>query len=202
MAFVLGITGGIGTGKSTVLKLFEGLGAEALSADEIAKDVLKRGNVAFDEVVRRFGNAIVDKNGEIDRPILARRIFSDPESRKDLDAIMHQRIISEVEKHIKLFRETRKAPGSVLAVEVPLLIECGMERKVDKVLVVAAEQGTQVSRLTSRSGISEAEALERISAQMPLQSKIARADIVIWNDGSLENLKREVESIWSEIRLL
>lgn len=202
MAFVLGITGGIGTGKSTVLKMFGELGAETLSADVIAREVLEKGTEAFSEVIRWFGRDVVAENGEIDRLLLAKRIFSDSKARKDLDSITHPKIISQLEERISLFREAHKAPGSVLAVEVPLLIECGLERKVDKVLVVAAEQGTQVSRLTSRSEISEMEAKERIAAQIPLESKIARADWVVWNDGSLENLKHKVEIIWDEIRLL
>ena len=202
LAFVLGITGGIGTGKSTVLRMFGELGAQTLSADDIAREVLKKGSAACLEVVERFGGRVIGADGEVDRAALAGVIFSDADARKDLDAITHPRIIAQTRARIDSFRGANHGAGKVLAVEVPLLMECGLEGIVDKVLVVAAEQGAQVSRLTSRSGISEGEALSRIASQMPIEQKVARADRVIWNDGSLEELGLAVKRIWEEIFLL
>jgi len=199
MGKVLGVTGGIGTGKSTVLRILGELGAVTLSADDIARDVLSAGTPAYREVVRRFGPEVVAGEGGIDRAALARIIFSDPEARAALDAITHPEIIARVHEHIRRFRESNPPTGAVLAVEIPLLIECGMEDAVDEVLLVAAEQRTQVGRLTSRSGITPDEARCRIAAQMPLSEKVKRSDLVVNNDGTFEELEASMKSLWGEI---
>jgi len=202
MAFVVGITGGIGTGKSTVLGLFGELGADTLSADDIAREVLKKGTPAYREVVDRFGQSVVAADGEIDRPALANVIFADAGARRDLDAITHPYIIAETRARIDRFRKTHPYREQVLAVEIPLLVECGLEGIVDEVLVVAAEQGAQVNRLTTRGGISQEEAFRRIASQMPIEEKIERADRVIWNDGSVDDLRLAVRGVWEEVLLL
>lgn len=202
MAFVLGITGGIGTGKSTVLKMFAELGAETLSADDIARDVLAKDTPAYREVVERFGGGVIGPDGQIDRAALARLIFADSEARAALDSITHPRIISEVQARIDTFRRDHKSDRAVFVVEIPLLIECGLEEIVDQVLLVATEQESQVSRLTIRSKISREEALRRIRSQMPIERKIERADRVVWNDNTIESLRESVSSIWDEICLL
>ena len=202
MAFVLGITGGIGTGKSTVLGLFGELGAQRLSVDDIAREVLKKETPAYREVVDRFGHSVVAADGEIDRPALANVIFADARARGDLDAITHPCIIAETRARINRFRKTHPKKKQVLAVEIPLLVECGLEGIVDEVLVVAAEQGAQVNRLTSRRGFSREEALRGIASQMPIEQKIERADRVIWNDGSVDDLRLAVKRVWEEVFLL
>lgn len=202
MAIVLGITGGIGTGKSTVLKIFADLGAETLSADEIAREVLAKDTPAYYDTVERFGRSILTADGEIDRRVLGEIVFNDVSARKELEDITHPRIIAQTQERINQFRSNPPASDAVLAVEIPLLIECGLENIVDEVLVVAAEQETQLNRLISRSGLTAEEALRRINAQMPIDEKIKRADRVIWNDGSLECLESSVRSIFKEIRLL
>lgn len=202
MAFVLGITGGIGTGKSTVLKMFAGLGAETLSADDIAREVLAKDSPAYYDTVEHFGKSILTPDTEIDRRALAEIIFHDPDARKTLESITHPRIITETQNRINRFRLNPPVPNAVLAVEIPLLIECGLDDIVDEVLVVAAEQVTQLNRLISRSGLTDEEAVRRINAQMPIEQKISRADRVIWNDGSLQLLESSVRRIWDEIRLL
>ena len=202
MAFVLGITGGIGTGKSTVLKIFAELGAETLSADDIAREVLAKGSPAYYDALDYFGNNIITDDGEIDRRALAEIIFKDSNARKALDNITHPRIISQTQSRIDCFRSNPPEPNAVLAVEIPLLIECGLEDMVDEVLVVAAEQETQLNRLTNRSGLSDEEAIRRIESQMPIEQKISKADRVIWNDGSLQSLESSVKLVWNEIRLL
>ncbi len=199
MALVLGITGGIATGKSTVLRMLAELGAFTLSADEVARDVLAKGTDAYREVVERFGPGILAADGEVDRPALARIIFSDPVARADLNAITHPRIIQAILDHIARFRATPPSPDAVLAVEIPLLIECGMQDTVDEVVLVAAEQETQIGRLTRRSGISPDEAIRRISAQMPLSDKAKSSDRVIWNDGDMDDLRASVEALWREV---
>lgn len=202
MPKVIGITGGIASGKSTVLRLFGELGARVLSADDLARDVLAKGGPAHREAIERFGEGIVGLDGEIDRPTLGGIVFSDPTARADLNAITHPHIISAMQRGIDDFRSTPQEPGAVLAVEIPLLIECGLEGMVDEVVVVAAEPETQQSRLTSRSGLSAEQARQRIAAQIPIEHKVERADRVIWNNGSLEDLRALVHAAWDEMHLL
>ncbi|MEN6358378.1 MAG: dephospho-CoA kinase [Armatimonadota bacterium] len=201
MAYVIGITGGIGTGKSTVLGMLAELGARVLSADDVARQVLDVGEPAYLEVRKRFGEGVMLPDGRINRPALAQLIFADSKARADLDAITHPRIIDKIGLAIKTFRDN-PADDKVLAVEIPLLMECHMESMVDEVILVAAEQETQVSRLTSRSGISRDDALRRIGSQMPMEFKVRRADRVIWNDSDLGSLRASVEGVWREILLL
>ncbi|MCX6344481.1 MAG: dephospho-CoA kinase [Armatimonadetes bacterium] len=202
MAFILGITGGIGTGKSTALGIFAELGAETLSADDIARDVLQKDSPAYKEVVERFGKDVVGLDGQIDRSALARIIFSDDKARQYLDSITHPIIISELKRRIDDFRRLHPSDKAVLAVEIPLLIECGLEDIVDEVLLIAAEQETQKNRLTSRSQISSAEALRRIRSQMSLERKIERSDRVICNDKTIDSLRTDILDVWNEILLL
>lgn len=201
MAVVLGVTGGIGTGKSTVLEMLSRFGAGIVSADLIAHEIIRPGMPAFAEIVERFGESIIGEDGEIDRRALGEIVFSDSRARKDLENITHPRIMQRVEEIIERFRANPQ-PQSVLAVEIPLLYECGLEKTVDKVLLVAAEQQTQVNRLTSRSVMSKEQAIRRIQAQMPISEKLKRADYVIWNDGDLKSLELKLRSIWAEILLL
>jgi dephospho-CoA kinase len=197
---VLGITGGMATGKSTVLKMLAALGAQTLSADEIAREVLAKNGPAYRQVVECFGPAIVDPQGEIARSALAKLIFDDPEAREDLNQITHPRIISTMKARIGRFRANPPDPNAVLAVEIPLLFECGLEDMVDQVLLVAAEQDVQLGRLTSRGGVGREDALRRVASQMPIEAKIERADRVIWNNGSMDDLERDVSSFWRETR--
>ena len=201
MAKVLGVTGGIGTGKSTVTKMFADLGAETMSADEIAREVLKKGNPAYAEVVNAFGDAVLSEDGDIDRSKLAAIIFADFNKRRALEEIMHPPIIARMRERAESFRKDPPAADAVLVLEIPLLIECGLNELVDEVLLVAAEQETQLSRLTSSRAMSREDALARIKAQMPLSQKLHRADRVIWNDGTLDVLKRRIEEVWAEILL-
>ena len=202
MAFVLGVTGGVGTGKSTVLLMLAELGARTLSADDLAREALARDTPAYMNVVSRFGAAILTPERDIDRPALASIVFSDANARRDLESITHPSIIARIQSAIDEFRANPPASNALLAIEIPLIFECGLEGMVDQVLVVAAEQETQVSRLTSRSGAIHGDVLSRIHAQMPLARKIERADRVLWNDGDLESLARLVKALWQEIRLL
>ncbi|MGB9620573.1 MAG: dephospho-CoA kinase [Armatimonadota bacterium] len=200
MALVLGITGGLATGKSTVLQMLGELGAQTLSADQIAREVLSKNGPAYRQVVERFGPQIVDAAGEIIRPALAKIIFQDDDARRDLNRITHPHIIERIKARIRELRESSPRAVAVLAVEIPLLFECGLEDTVDRVLLVAAEQDEQARRLTSRSGVSPEEALRWIAVQMPIQEKVERSDYVIWNDSSIEDLRRKVESFWGEIQ--
>lgn len=201
MPKVLGITGGIATGKSTVLRMLGELGAETLSADDLAREVLAKGSEGYRETVERFGDAILTPDGEIDRPALAAIVFGDESARQVLNAITHPRIIAAIQRRIDEFRTKPPSPDAVLAVEIPLLIECGLEEIVDEVVVVAAEPATQVSRLTTRSRMSAEQARRRLAAQMPIESKIEHADRVIRNEGTMEELREAVRATWQDIGL-
>lgn len=201
MPRVLGITGGIATGKSTVLRMLGELGAETLSADDLAREVLARGTEGYRETVERFGNGILTPDGEIDRSALGAIVFTDESARQVLNSITHPRIISAIQHRIDEFRRNPPSPNAVLAVEIPLLVECGLEGIVDEVVVVSAEPATQVSRLTTRSRMSVEEARRRLAAQMPIERKIERADRVIRNEGTLEELWEAVRAAWQDIGL-
>lgn len=202
MAFVLGITGGIATGKSTVLRMFGSLGAQTLSADDLARDVVSKGTPGYEDIVQRFGEGVLTPNGDIDRAKLGEIVFADPAAREALNAITHPRIIRLMRERIDDFRRSAGSSKAVLAIEIPLLIECGLEDMVDEVLLVAAEQRTQVNRLTSVCKFSVEQALQRIHAQMPLAEKVDKSDRVVWNDGDQRSLEESVEGIWNEILLL
>lgn len=201
MALVVGVTGGIGTGKSTVLGMLAKLGAVTLSADDVAREVLSKGSAAYGEAVVTFGEGILAPDGQVDRAALAKIIFDDSAARQTLNDITHPPIIAEIERRIESFRKGPPTVGAVLAVEIPLLVECGMEGAVDQVLLVAAEQETQLGRLIDRSKITDEEAFRRIEAQMPIECKLSRADRVIWNDGTLESLEESVRRYWDQIHL-
>ncbi len=202
MPKVIGVTGGIATGKSTVVKILRSLGAKTLSADEIAREVLAIGTPGYYEVVSEFGKEILKVDGEIDRRKLAEIVFSDSERRKRLEEITHPQIIGAIRRQIDEFRNYYIDTDDVLVVEIPLLFEVGLTDIVDLIIVVAAEQETQVNRLTSMIGVSYDEARRRIDAQLPLDAKISGADVVIWNDDSPEKLEREVKRLVGELHLL
>jgi dephospho-CoA kinase len=197
---VLGITGGIATGKTTVTAMFAELGTETISADEIAREVLAPGTEASEEAINRFGPSILSSDGSIDRRALGEIVFRDPDALQSLNAITHPHIIAALKDRIQRFRESPKGPH-VLAAEIPLLVECNLIDLVDKVVVVSAEQETQIHRLTTR-GLFISEALQRISAQVPIDEKLALADWVIRTDGSLEDTRRQVQWVWEQVEML
>ena len=195
---VIGITGGIGTGKSTVMRMLRDLGAITISADDAARDALAPGSEGLAEVVTAFGADVLQSSGELDRDKLAAIVFSDPVARKRLESITHPRILSILQTHIADARQSNP-PDTVIAVEAPLLFEAGMEDWFDRILVVASSESAQIERLRDRSGMSEEESLSRIRAQIPQREKTARADFVIENDGSLVELKRAVMGFWRKL---
>ena len=197
-AVVIGVTGGIATGKSAVARMFADLGAELISADDIAREVLAHGSPVLACVIERFGKDLLLPNGDLDRSRLAAIIFSDPQARDDLNAITHPAIIAGMREEIERFRHSHDAGRRILIAEIPLLFECQLQTVVDKVVVVAAEQRTQESRLMKRDRLNREQALARISSQMPLREKIGLADWVLWTDGDLPETERQVRQIWAE----
>ncbi|MFP4310111.1 MAG: dephospho-CoA kinase, partial [Desulfococcaceae bacterium] len=193
-----GLTGGIATGKSTVAGFFRERGAEVVCADEAARDVVLRGKPAWTEIVAAFGREILGPDGELDREKMGRQVFSDPESRRRLEAIVHPRVFRWMDERIGEIRE--RNPAAVVIQDVPLLFESGMAARLRPVLVVYAPESVQLKRLMERDGRSEADARARIDAQMSIEEKRRRADRVIDNGGSPEETRRQVADIFEWLR--
>jgi dephospho-CoA kinase len=195
---VIGITGGMATGKSTVANLFGELGATVFSADEASRFITAPGTPAHQQIVALFGPACLLPDGQLNRAAIGQRVFSDPEARRALESITHPAILQRLRSQIEAARAVLPA-DAVIAVEVPLLYEAGMEDWFDRVVVVAVSEETEVARLCQRNGYDRDEAHRRIAAQMPLKEKVARADDVIWNEGSLAETKRKIEALWKQL---
>ncbi|MBC7339910.1 MAG: dephospho-CoA kinase [Firmicutes bacterium] len=193
---VVGLTGGIGCGKSTVASLLRELGARVVDADQVAREVLAPGSPVLGKVVERFGPRILRADGSLDRKRLADIVFGDPQALADLNAITHPPIVEMIRQRIE---EARNEGVQVLVVDAPLLLEAGMEGMVDEVWVVTCTREQQIERLCRRTGLSPREAEARMRAQMPLEEKVRRADRVIPNEGSLAQLRAEVERHWQDL---
>jgi len=189
---VLGLTGGIGSGKSMVASMFAQLGADVIDADQLARDVVEPGQPALEEIASAFGRDILLPDGRLNRGKLARIIFADPVARGTLNAITHPRIRERMDAEIT----ARRSRAGVLVADIPLLYENNRTRAVETVIVVWVDPKTQLRRLQERDGLSKEEARQRIAAQMPLDEKRARADVVIDNSGSRENTRRQVEAVY------
>jgi dephospho-CoA kinase len=189
---VLGLTGGIGSGKSMVASMFAQLGADVIDADQLARDVVEPGQPALDEIATAFGRDILLPDGHLDRGKLGRIIFADSVARGTLNAITHPRIRERMDAAIA---ERASRPGILIA-DIPLLYENERTGTVEAVIVVWVDHETQLRRLLERDGLTEQAARQRIAAQMPLDEKRARADAVIDNSGSRESTQRQVEAIY------
>ena len=189
---VLGLTGGIGSGKSMVARMFAQLGAVVIDADQLAREVVEPGQPALQEIAATFGPDMILPDGRLDRPKLAGMIFADPGERARLDAITHPRIRARMDEEIK----SRQSGPGVLVADIPLLYENERTHSVEKVIVVWVDPQTQLARIRQRDGLSDEAARQRIAAQMSLDAKRARADHVIDNRGSRDETQRQVEAIY------
>jgi dephospho-CoA kinase len=192
---LVGLTGGIGSGKSTVSEMFRALGATVIDADQVAREVVRPGEPALGEIARRFPGT-VDATGQLDRAALAARIFSDPAERAALNAIVHPRIQAEVQR-----RTAALATAGVESVvyDAALLIENGLHHAMDAVVVVWVPRELQRARLTARDALSDADAEARIAAQAPLDAKRAVATWVVDNAGTREQTRQQVVAIWKAL---
>lgn len=189
---VIGLTGGIGSGKSLVANYFFSLGAEIIDADQLARQAIERGSDGFDEVVAAFGDSIL-KDGDIDRRALGQIVFADSQKRKLLESIVHPRVqqgLADVRKSLK--------DGEILIYEIPLLVETNAKSKFDLVITVEAPLEQRIDRLSKR-GLLNSEIEKRIASQASPEERRGVADIVIENDGSEEELLRKVEAIWEDL---
>jgi dephospho-CoA kinase len=193
---LIGLTGTIGSGKSAVAKMLADLGADVIDTDEIAREVVTPGSKCLETIVAEWGPGILNPDGSLNRDKLARIVFRDEARRKKLNSILHPLIIAETHKKLA---ET-KAAAAVLV--VPLLFESGMDKIVNQRWVVAAPEEELVRRICARDGCDPEHARDRIRSQMSQEEKIARADAVIDNGGSLERTRAAVEEAWNRLEKL
>jgi dephospho-CoA kinase len=193
---LVGLTGGIGSGKSTVARMLEERGAIVFDADALARAAVEPGTPGHDAVVERFGPTVLLPGGALDREALASVVFADPAARRDLEAIVHPEVRRLFAEGCERHRDT----DAVVVFGAPLLVETGMHSAFDMLIVVSAPLGTQLERLLRDRGMSEDQARARIAAQAPLGEKVAVADIVIENEGTLDDLEHRVDEVWSVLR--
>jgi len=191
---VLGLTGGIASGKSLVAACFEEQGAIVVSADVLAREVVNPGSPVLDELVKTFGLEILTEQGSLNREALGRRVFADSSARSLLEKITHPAIAHLAECRLATLRSTTH---DLIVYEAPLLFEAGAENRVDQVLVVLVDPQVQVERLCLRDRLSTTEARQRISAQWPQTDKVKRADFVIDNSCSLEQTRASVVALYA-----
>jgi dephospho-CoA kinase len=194
---LIGLTGGIASGKSTVARILERLGAAVINADVLAREVVEPGTEAWKEIVQAFGNEVLQPDQTLDRQKLRALIFNQPEARKKLESIIHPRVRALAEERI---REHGAAGYAVVVYEVPLLFEGKLHEWLRPVILVACNLDTQRQRLQQRDRLGAAEAQKHIDAQMSLEEKRRLADYVIENNGSLDDLERQVQRILEKIK--
>lgn len=191
---LVGLTGGIGSGKSTVTRILEERGAVILDADAFARDAVRGGSEGFRRVVERFGRDVIGPDGELDRARLASIVFNDPEALGDLEAIVHPEVRRMIADGIQAHLDT----DHVVVLVNPLLIEMGTHRDCDSVVVVSVSPETQVTRSVAR-GMQEDDVRARIAAQLPLEDRARHADVLLDNEGTLEELTMQVDQLWRRL---
>lgn len=194
---IVGLTGGIATGKSTVAKMFKEAGAVIVDADLIAREVVEKGTPAWKKVKDEFGDEILLDDQEIDRDKLGDIIFNNPEKKELLNSIVHPAVFQKIGERIN--KVEQDTPDAVVILDVPLLIESGMQDGFSDVVLVYITEEMQVKRLMDRDGFSEKDAFARIRSQMPIAEKKDIVDIVIDNSEGLENTRRQVVEVYTRL---
>lgn len=186
---ILGITGSFGSGKTTVARIFRSFGAAIIDADKIAHALLKPRTTCYKKIIKVFGGGVLKKNKSIDRNRLAEKVFKQKKLLLRLNRLTHPKIIKEIKKRIK------KSPARLIVLDAPLLVESGLMRIIDKLIVVKITQAEQVRRIQKRTGLKKQEILKRIALQLPLRDKVRLADFVIDNSGTIARTKKQAERI-------
>ena len=200
MGLRVGLTGSMGSGKTTVASIFKNLGAVVLDADQICRDLVLPTKPAWQEVIDAFGTGILNEDQSIDRKKLAHIVFNDDAQKKQLENILHPKVISE---EMRLSREIfQKDPQSIIIIEAALLIESGNYRQMDKVIVVTCDEEKLIRRAMARSSMTLEEAQKRVQSQMSQEEKSQRADYILKNDGSMEDLTKKVQELFNELKTL
>jgi dephospho-CoA kinase len=198
--FILGVTGGIASGKSTVARMLEQLGAPLVDFDVLAREVVAPGQPALAEIVDHFGDGVLLPGGELDRAALSEIVYRDPERRRVLEGITHPRIAERYARRVEEYIDQN--PGGIIQAVVPLLFEAGMQQMFDRVLVVYIPESEQIRRLVARDRIDEEKARSILAAQLSIEDKRQRADEVIDNSGTGEETRAEVERLYRKLERL
>lgn len=192
----VGLTGNIASGKSAVARVWQRLGAHVIDADELARDAVAPGTPGLEAIRRTFGDAVVAKDGTLDRAAMRALVFADAERRAELERIVHPEV-GRLRKEAE--RALGRAGARVVVHVIPLLFETGLDAEMDTIVFVDAPEDVRLQRIVRDRGLDEEEAARMIRAQIPAAEKRGRADIVIDNDGSLADLEREAEAAWRSI---
>ncbi len=195
MTRVIGLTGGIGSGKSTIARFLAELGAEVIDADKIGHQIYQPDSPAWREIVAAFGRGVLTPEGEIDRSRVGKVVFGSPDLLKRFNQIVHPKMYQVAEEQIK---EYRKQGVPVVVLDGALLVELKWTRLVDELWVAVAPEAMVVQRLEARSGLPPAQTQARIRAQMPVEEKMKCANVVIHNDGDLDSLKTKIKDLWDK----
>lgn len=197
---LVGLTGGVATGKTTVARMFKDCGAVLIDADRLAREVVQPPKPAWRDIVKKFGKAVLNPDRTVNRRLLGAIVFHHPDKRLALERIIHPRV---ARRQAVIMKETaKKNPGAVVVYDVPLLFEAGIDKTVDRIVVVTADSKTQVTRLRKRNGITQAEAIRRIKSQFPLRRKITGADFILDGTSSRRVLRAEVLELFRMFRRL
>jgi dephospho-CoA kinase len=192
---LVGLTGGIGSGKSTVARMLEERGAVVFDADLLAREAVEPGTPGHTAVIERFGADVLAPGGELDREALASIVFADPSARRDLEQIVHPEVRRLFADGSEAYRDTDR----IVVFSAPLLVESGMHTAFEILVVISATVATQIERLMRQRGMSEAAIRARIDAQAPLEDKAAVADFLVDNGGTLAELESQVERLWHDL---
>jgi dephospho-CoA kinase len=192
---LVGLTGGIGSGKSTVARMLEERGAVVFDADLLAREAVEPGTPGHTAVIDRFGADVLAPGGELDREALASIVFADPSARRDLEQIVHPEVRRLFAEGSEAYRDTDR----IVVFSAPLLVESGMHTAFEILVVVSATVATQIERLMRQRGMSEVAIRARIDAQAPLEDKAAVADLLVDNGGTLDELESQVERLWHDL---
>jgi dephospho-CoA kinase len=200
VALLAGLTGGMGSGKTTVGKFFKVLGAYVLDADEICRSLAEPEKPVWREIIDLLGNGILRDDQTLDRRKIADIVFNDLEKKKALEAILHPRVMEKEQAIYKVI--LKDDPEAVVIIDAALLIESGNYRKVDKVIVIACDEETQLHRIMAKNKFSREDAQRRLQQQMHLEEKIKFADYVLHNDSGLSELEKKVEALFHQLKQL
>lgn len=195
--YLIGLTGGIASGKSTVSKMLVSFGAQIIDADKVAREIVEPYKPAWQDIVNKFGERILLADKTIHRAKLGDIIFSDRELKEYLNSVTHPRIKAEIEDQIARYRNKENA---ILILDIPLLYESGWDKTTDENWLVYVQQSVQLQRLMARNQLSEKQAMDRINSQILLEDKMKHADYIIDNNGALEYTREQVMARWNEVK--
>jgi len=195
---VVGLTGNIASGKTEVAKIFKDLGARVIDADQIAREVVKPGEIVWEEIHKEFGEDILNPDRTINRLKLGEIVFNDNEKRDRINKITHPKIIERMKELIKKYKRDNV---KVVIIEATLIVEKGgLKDTIEELIVVTSDKETQIKRILERDGFKREEAISRIESQMPITEKVKHASYVIDNSGTLSETRKQVEEVWEKLK--